>query len=122
MRVEFFRPDDEEKRTVAAATWDGRDVVVTSDDDDARAAVAHAFRRTPIAVDDAAHRPLGTQGPTVLQPGDLAWFRAAATTRATSESGLDARSVAETIDGGYDPAANYRPFEEQIERIDARGR
>jgi hypothetical protein len=30
--------------------------------------------------------------------------------------------VADTIDGGYDPAANYRPFDEQIERIDARRR
>lgn len=122
MRVEFFRGDDEEKRTVAVTTWDGREVTVTADDDDVRAAVAGAFRRTPIAVDDASQRALGTHGPVVLQPGDLEWFRAAATTRATAESGLDARTVVETVDGGYDPAANYRPFGEQMERIDARQR
>jgi hypothetical protein len=27
-----------------------------------------------------------------------------------------------TIVGGFDPAANYRRFEEQIERLDARSR
>jgi hypothetical protein len=58
----------------------------------------------------------------VLQPGSLEWFRATAFTRVPAETGLGARAVADTIDGGYDPAANYRPFDEQIERIDARRR
>jgi hypothetical protein len=122
MRIEFFGPDDEERRAIAVATWDGSDVTVTADDDEVRAAVAGAFRRTPVVVDDAALRPMGSRGPVLLQPGGLDWFRAVAITRATAESGLDARSVVESIDGGYDPAANYRPFEEQIERIDARRR
>jgi hypothetical protein len=57
-----------------------------------------------------------------LQPGDLEWFRAVAQSRATDESGLAARFVPGTIVGGFDPAANYRRFEEQIERLDARSR
>ena len=122
MNVEYYQPDDEQKLTVATASWDGREVAITSDNDEIRASLAHAFRRTPVVVDDASLRRLGTSGPSTLQPGDLEWFRAVARYRATTETGLDARFVPGTIVGGFDPAANYRRFEEQIERLDARSR
>ena len=122
MNVEYYQPDDEQKLTVATASWDGREIAVTSDDDEIRASLAHAFRRTPVVVDDPSLRRLGTSGPSTLQPGDLEWFRAVARYRATTETGLDARFVPGTIVGGFDPAANYRRFEEQIERLDARSR
>ena len=122
MNVEYYQPDDEQKLTVATASWDGREIAVTSDDDEIRGSLAHAFRRRPVVVDDASLRRLGTSGPSTLQPGDLEWFRAVAQSRATDESGLAARFVPGTIVGGFDPAANYRRFEEQIERLDARSR
>ena len=122
MDVEYYQPEDEQKLTVATASWDGREVAITSNDDELRASLAHAFRRTPVVVDDPALRRLGASGPSTLQPGDLEWFRAVARSRATDESGLAARFVPGTIVGGFDPAANYRRFEEQIERLDARSR
>ena len=122
MDVEYYQPEDEQKLTVATASWDGREVAITSNDDGLRASLAHAFRRTPVVVDDPALRRLGASGPSTLQPGDLEWFRAVARSRATDESGLAARFVPGTIVGGFDPAANYRRFEEQIERLDARSR
>ena len=122
MNVEYYRPDDEQKLTIATATWDGKEVTVTSDDAALRTSLAHAFRRSPVVVDDPSLRRLGTSGPSTLQPGDLEWFRAVARYRATDETSLEARFVPGTIVGGYDPAANYRRFEEQIERLDARSR
>jgi hypothetical protein len=122
VNVEYYQPEDEQKLTVATASWDGREVTVTSGDDEIRGSLAHAFRRTPVVVDDASLRRLGTSGPSTLQPGDLEWFRAVAQSRATDESGLAARFVPGAIVGGFDPAANYRRFQEQIERLDARSR
>jgi hypothetical protein len=122
MIAEFLRPDDEEKHAVATATWDGHDVTVTAGADELRAAVARAFRRAPVAVDDASYRQLGTHGSVVIQPGGLEWFRAAAQVRAVAETGLLVRLVPGVVEGGYDPAAGYRRFEEQIERLDARTR
>ena len=122
MNVEYYQPEDEQKLTVATVLWDGREVAVTSDNDELRGSLAHAFRRTPIVVDDPSLRRLGTSGPSTLQPGDLEWFRAVAGARATTESGLAARFVPGTIVGGFDPAVNYRRFEEQVERLDARSR
>ncbi len=122
MDVEYYRPDDEQKLTVASVHWDGREVTVTSDDPSVRDALAGAFRRSPVVVDDPSLRRLGTHGPSTLQPGDLEWFRAVARYRATDETGLVARFVPGRIVGGFDPAANYRRFEEQIERLDARSR
>lgn len=122
MNVEYYDPDDEQKLTVATAFWDGREVTVSSEDGERRDALAHAFRRSPVVVDDPSLRRLGTHGPSTLQPGDLEWFRAVARYRATDETGLAARFVPGTVVGGFDPAANYRRFEEQIERLDARSR
>lgn len=122
MKVEFVRPDDEEKKVVATATWDGREVTVGAEDDELAATLERAFRRTPVVVDDGAYRRLGTHGSVVIQPGDLEWFRAVAQTRAAQETGLAPRVVASVIDGGFDPAANYRSFDEQVERVVARDR
>lgn len=122
MDVEFYAPDDEAKLTVATAAWDGRDVTITCDDEHRRAELVHAFRRTPVVTDDAAYRRLGTSGEAAIQPGDLEWFRATAQVRARAEVGLYARFVPGAIIGGFDPAAGYRTFEAQIERLDAQTR
>ena len=118
MDVELYAPEDEEKRAVAFASWDGRDVRVTAQDVGVRERVARAFRKTPVAIDEPALRRRGTSGPVVIQPGSLEWFRAVVETRVTSESGLAARFVASRVVSGWDPAANYRRFGEQIERLD----
>ncbi len=120
MKVEFYDPADELKAVVATATWDGRATEVVADSDGRRRAIAHAFRPTAVVSDDASLRRLGTHGPTVIVPGDLAWFRAAAQTRVLAETGLIARVVADRIVSGFDPAAGYRPFSEQVERLTAR--
>ena len=117
MKVEFRRPDDEQQTTMATVAWEGRRAIIESDDEEIAAKLAHAFRATPIVTDAAAYRQLGTSGPVVLQPGDLAWFRAVAKVRAGAETGLAARFVPEITEGGFDPAAGYRSFEEQIERL-----
>jgi hypothetical protein len=122
MNVEYFRADDEQKQTVATVSWDGRDVTVTAEEASARDGLAHAFRRTPVVVDDPSLRRAGTSGPVVLQPGDLEWFRAVARYRATEETALSARFVPGAVIGGFDPAAGYRTFDEQLERLDARTR
>src|ERR1044071_7372710 len=106
MDVEYYQPDDEQKRTVATASWDGREVTVASEDASVRESLAGSFRRSPVVVDD----------PSLRRPG------AAAPSGATDETGLTARFVPGRIVGGFDPAANYRRFEEQIERLDARSR
>jgi hypothetical protein len=122
MDVEFYDPDDEQKLAVATARWDGEHVTITAEDTELRDRLAHAFRRVPVAVDDASLRRMGTSGEVVLPPGDLEWFREVAETRVPKETGLAARFVAQTVVGGYDPAANYRPFDEQVERLDERTR
>jgi hypothetical protein len=122
MKVEFYDPEDEQKLTVATAHWDGQQVTITAEDAEIRDKLARGFRRAPVAVDDASRRRLGTHGTVVLQPGDLEWFRAVAEARAPKETGLVARFVPGGMLGGYDPAANYRAFDEQIERLDARNR
>ena len=123
MHVEFYDPEDEQKLAVASARWDGALVTITAEDEIVRERLTHAFRRSPVAVEDPARRRLGTHGTVVLQPGDLEWFRAAAQTRAPAETGLGARfAPGGDVVGGYDPAAGYRSFDEQLERIDARDR
>jgi hypothetical protein len=105
---------------VASATWLGGRVVVESDDPDLKASIERAFRPVPVVVHDPSMRYPGTSGESVLQPGDLEWFRAVAQVRVFAESGLVARSVPGVTVGGYDPAANYRRFFEQIERLESR--
>jgi hypothetical protein len=122
MKVEFYRAEDEQKIAVATVSWDGHDVDVSAEDEDVRDTLERAFRRLPLAVDDPSLRRLGTSGAVLLQPGSLEWFRAVARYRATEESGLAARFVPGVLGGGWDPAANYRTFDEQLERLDAGSR
>ena len=115
MKVEFHRPDDRDT-VVATATWDGSRASVSSGALDVAAAVWKIFRPTPVVVDDAAYRRQGTRGEVLLQPGSLEWFRAAAHVRGP-EAGLVARFVPGVGEGGFDPASNYRTFEEVVERL-----
>ena len=99
--------------------WLDRRATVESDDPDLKRSIEHAFRPTPVVVDDPSLRSAGTRGELVLQPGGLAWFRAVAQFRVLAETGLVARAVPGVEAGGYDPAANYRRFSEQIERLES---
>jgi hypothetical protein len=56
----------------------------------------------------------------LLQPGSLEWFRAALLARVPA-LGLSVRFVPGIVEGGWDPAAQYRTFEEQVDRLDAAG-
>jgi hypothetical protein len=119
MRVEFLRGEGEERSVVGVVRWADGAVTVDADDEHVRMALQRAFRRTPVVIDDPSYRRLGTHGEVVLQPSDLEWFRAVAQSRAVEETELSARFVPDVVKGGgYDPAAGYRTFEEQIERLD----
>jgi hypothetical protein len=118
MRVEFHAADVPDT-VVATAAWDGSAVTVEADDPAVRATLEQAFRPMPVVVDDGAYRRQGTRGEVQVQPGSLEWFRAVAQVRAPSESGLAARLVPGITEGGYDPAAQYRTFEESIDRLSA---
>ena len=116
MRIDVHRtasPDE----VVGHAIWDGTVVRLEAEDDDVRAALSRIFRPTPVSTDDPAYRPRGTHGDVVIQPGSLAWFRAAAFVRAP-EFGLVARAVPGVRQGGWDPAAQYEPFPRVIERLE----
>ncbi|HXF72244.1 MAG TPA: hypothetical protein VNO79_06510 [Actinomycetota bacterium] len=115
IRIEFHRPDAAEE-VVGAATWDGRRIEVHADDPGVRASIERIFRPTPVVVDDASLRGMGARGEVVLQPGSVAWFEQAAFVRAPG-AGLVARVVRPGVEGGWDPAANYRRFREQVRRL-----
>jgi hypothetical protein len=120
MRIELYREDDPE-HPVAGASWDGRQVGVEAGEDELRSKVERMFRRTPVVVADPAMLPQGSHGEVVVQPGTLGWFRAAAFARA-GEVGLKVRVVPEVLgQGGWDPAASYRTFREQTDRVVASG-
>ena len=116
MQVEIHRPGDPDT-VVATATWKAGRVVVEAEDPTVRERLEKVFRPTPVVVDDASYRRLGTRGEVVVQPGDLEWFRAAVQVRASAETGLVARLVPEVTEGGYDPAAGYRTFGDSVERL-----
>lgn len=114
MRAELYRADDPDD-DVAIATWspsgtalDVRDPSVDGLD--------RLLRPTPVVVEDASLRRLGTHGESMLNPGSLEWFRAVLLTRGPG-LGLGVRFVREEIRGGWDPAAAYRTFEEQVGRL-----
>jgi hypothetical protein len=116
MRAEFYRPDDPSE-VLGQARWNGRTAVVETEDDDARAAIARVFRLTPVVLDDPSLRPLGAHGESVVQPGSLDWFRAAAMSRAESE-GIRVRFVPEVRGkDGWDPASSYRTFRQTVARL-----
>ena len=116
MMVQFRRadaPDD----VLGAARWNDGAVEIDADEHAVRHAIERIFRRTPVVTDDASYRRQGTHGVVVVQPGSLEWFRAAAYARAP-ELDLFARLVPEVREGGWDPAAQYRRFDESIERLE----
>ena len=115
MRAVFFRPDAQDL-PVGEASWAGSEVLVRANEEWFGDAAARIFRRAPVLVDDASLRTFGTTGPSMLQPGSLEWFEAAARGRSPAE-GLAVRMVPEGRGGiGFDPAGLYRPFGEQMER------
>lgn len=105
---------------MATVAWREGRVTVEADDPDLVAKLERAFRPTPVVVHDASLLPAGASGSSVLQPGDLGWFRGVAMVRVPAELGLVPRFVPGPHAGGFDPAANYRRFPEQVERLDAR--
>lgn len=115
MKVELHRPEQPDA-VVATVSWIGQPVIDT-EDDILRATLQKVFRRTPVVIDDASYRRMGTQGEVLIQPGDLEWFRAVVQARIPAETGMTGRFVPGVTEGGFDPAADYRTFEEQIERL-----
>lgn len=105
---------------MATVGWVDGELSVHAEDERLAEKLRRAFRPTPVVIDDPALRPAGAHGEVVLQPGDLDWFRAVAQVRVPDEVGLVPRFVTGPQIGGYDPAANYRRFREQVERLDAR--
>ncbi|MEX1263113.1 MAG: hypothetical protein WEE66_04105 [Actinomycetota bacterium] len=127
MKVEFSRsapaPADGSEVApapshVGTATWVDGKAMIDSDDEEVRQVLERAFRSTPVMVtDDASYRRQGTHGEVLVAPGSLEWFRAVVFNRAPAEAGVEARLVPGITEGGYDPAAGYRRFEESIERL-----
>ena len=117
MRIEFFRAEDPDQ-VVGSIRWDGREAFLERAEDAATgAAIKRIFRPTPVVTDDPSLRTLGGHGDSVIEPGSLTWLRAAASVRGP-QSGLTPRFVAPVKPGeGYDPASNYRTFQEQVARI-----
>lgn len=114
MRAELHRADDPQA-VVAVATWsNGRASLETLDP--TVEGLDGLLRPTPVVVDDPSLRGPGTSGESLLEPGSLGWFREALATRA-EPLGLRVRFVTTEIVGGWDPAANYRRFDKQIERL-----
>ena len=116
MRAELYRPDQPE-RVVAVAQWSGTAASIEVIEPGIEG-VDRLLRSTPVVVTDPALLPRGAHGEAVLQPGSLAWFRAALLTRAPS-IGLAVRFVVDDVRNGWDPAANYRTFDEQVRRLTA---
>jgi hypothetical protein len=119
MRAELYRADAPDT-SVAVAWWDGSAAHIEALGDPIEG-VEGLLRPIPVVVDDASLRRQGTHGPSLVQPGSLEWFRAALLARAPA-LGLSVRFVPGVVEGGWDPAAQYRTFEQQIEWLDAAGR
>jgi hypothetical protein len=117
VRAELYRPEQPET-VVAVATWDGATARIEAAGD-APADLDAIVRPTPVLVDDPSLRWPGTRGETLLEPGTYEWFRSALLERAP-DLGLAVRFVSFVREGGWDPAAQYRTFEEQVERLTAR--
>jgi hypothetical protein len=128
MKVEFYRlapgaPAEEADAEVpppalvATATWVDGKALLECDDDDLRGLLQRVYRMTPVITDEPAYRRRGSPEEVTVMPGTLEWFRAASFVRAPAEAGVEARLVPGAIEGGYDPAAQYRGFRESIERL-----
>ncbi|HEU4355626.1 MAG TPA: hypothetical protein VFT27_08570 [Actinomycetota bacterium] len=117
MRAELYRPEEPET-VVAVATWDGSSARIEPAGDPPPGLDA-ILRPVPVVVDDPSLRWPGTRGETLLEPGTFEWFRSALLARAPA-LGLSVRFVVSVREGGWDPAAQYRTFEEQVERLTSR--
>jgi hypothetical protein len=114
IRAELHSREDPDT-VVAIATWnDGSPRIEPTGGE--IGGLESLLRPTPVVVDDASLRPLGAHGEVMLEPGSLEWFREALVTRAET-LGLGVRFVADEVHGGWDPAATYRTFREQIRRL-----
>jgi hypothetical protein len=114
IRAELYRPEDPAVVVAIATGWQGGAAI-----EPVGAGVEgldRLLRATPVVVDDPSLRPLGAHGEVVLPPGTLEWFRTALLVRG-GDAGLGVRFVADEVRNGWDPAANYRTFEEQIRRL-----
>lgn len=118
MRAEFFRPDAPGE-VVGTAAWDGRVARVEAGDPGVREALARVFRPTAVVADEPSARSMTASGPVVVEPGDLEWFRLAATVRGERE-GLAVRFVTDTP-GGWDPAGAYRDMRTWVARRESGG-
>jgi hypothetical protein len=114
IRAELFRHDAPDA-VVAVATWREGSAAIEPTGGEVEG-LDSILRPTPVVVDDPALRPLGTHGEVALPPGSLEWFREALLTRGAT-LGLAVRFVAEEVTNGWDPASNYRTFEEQARRL-----
>ncbi|HVM11450.1 MAG TPA: hypothetical protein VM638_03100 [Actinomycetota bacterium] len=113
MRAEFFRPESPEE-TYGVASWDGVRAVVEASSPEAEQVLGRVFSPAPVAIDDASLRQPGAHGESVIEPGRLEWFRAAAMVRGARE-GLGVR-FASDAPGGWDPAGTYRPMRQWVAR------
>jgi hypothetical protein len=116
MRAELYRQGSPED-VVAVAVWERGEATLEIRDASVEG-LDRLFRATPVVVDDASQRRQGTHGEVLLEPGSLEWFRAALLTRAP-DLGLGVRFVPGPTRGGWDPAATYRTFAEQVQRLNA---
>jgi hypothetical protein len=120
MRAELYRPEAPEE-VVAVAVWGGGRASIEPVEGMSEAlpdGFDRILRPTPVTIDDPSLRRQGTHGEVVLQPGTLDWFRMALLTRCPA-LGLAVRFVSGVREGGWDPAAQYRTFGEQIDRLSA---
>ena len=118
MRAELFRLEAPEE-VVAIAEWDGSRATIGPTEGAAGVTAADlecVLRPTPVIVDDHSLRRQGTHGEVLLQPGTLDWFRSALLVRGP-ELGLGVRFVSGVREGGWDPAAQYRSFAQQVNRL-----
>lgn len=107
MKAEFYRKDAPDQ-VEGTAEWDGSTVRIEAEEETVRAAIANLFRLTPVVIHGKRE--------SLVQPGTLDWFRAAATER-SEEAGLRVRLVAEPR-GGWDPAGAYRSLGAWAERTE----
>jgi hypothetical protein len=113
IRAEFFRPRTPDT-VIGTVEWDGRQARIEAKNTAVRDVLTRIFQPTPVSVDDPSTRPLGSSGETVLEPGDLDWFIAAARVRSKQER-LGVRFVSAML-GGWDPAGAYQPMRAWVEQ------
>jgi hypothetical protein len=107
VRAEFYKPEDPDL-IVGSAEWAGRRAVITAGGDEAREALERIFRISAVPIDDPSTRPPGSTGVTVIGPGNIEWFRAAALVRG-AEEGYSVR-FATNAPGGWDPALDPQTY------------